>query len=125
MPNLKISNREDIELFTNYCMMSLVKNGMTDYILDGFETLMSENDMYGYYLSDLILFYKSHLIPSLDMDKIYKIVSYLETDPLEKQRFIFYLFNRKMHRDMLFNNLANRGNINMLFFLSDKVEDPT
>jgi hypothetical protein len=79
----------------------------------------------GYYFQNLIIFFRSHLIPNLDMDKIFKIITHLEYDPLEKQRFMLYLFNRKLHRDFLFNNLANRGNMNLLCYLSDKAEEPS
>ncbi len=116
---------EEIELFTNYCMMTLYKNNMIDFLLNDLESLMEEMNLAGYYIQNLIIFFRSHLIPNLDIDKIFKIITHLEYDPLEKQRFILYLFNRKMHREMLFNNLVNRGNMNLLCYLSEKVEDPS
>ena len=121
---LVLQPASEIELFTNYCMMTLYKNHMVDFLLNDLERLMEENQLAGYYIQNLIIFFRSHLIPNLDIDKIFKIITHLEYDPLEKQRFILYLFNRKMHRDMLFNNLANRGNMNLLCYLSDKVEEP-
>lgn len=121
---LKMAPPEDIEIFMNYCMMTLIKNGMQEYITEDLEIIMDEHDLIGYFWKSLVLLFRSQLIPSLEFEKIMRIVSYLEKDPLEKQRFILYLFNRKLYRDMLFNNLANRGNINLLFFLSDKVDDP-
>ena len=121
---LKMAPPEDIEIFMNYCMMTLIKNGMQDYITEDLEIIMDEHDLIGYFWKSLVLLFRSQLIPSLEFEKIMRIVAYLEHDPLEKQRFILYLFNRKLYRDMLFNNLANRGNINLLFFLSDKVDDP-
>jgi hypothetical protein len=125
VPHIKLETPEEVEMLTNYCTMTLFKNGMLEFLLDGMESLMEENGLKTFYLKDLIILYKSHLLPSLDLDKIYKIVRYLEeNDIMEKQRFMLYLFNRKLEREFLFNNLANRGNINLLFYLADKQDDP-
>lgn len=121
---LKMAPPEDIEIFTNYCMMTLIKNGMQEYITDDLEALFDQHDLIGYFWKSLVLLFRSQLIPSLDFETIMRIVAFLEQDPLQKQQFILYLFNRKLYREMLFNNLANRGNINLLFFLSDKVDEP-
>jgi hypothetical protein len=69
--------------------------------------------------------YEARLIPELDMDRIFSLIQYLDSnDKLEKQRFILHLFTRKIYQDQLINNLSRSGHINLMFYMSDKVEQP-
>lgn len=121
---LVLQQPKEIEVFTNYCMMTLFKYGMMKFLLKDLEKLMDENNLTSYYVESLCLFYKSQLIPQLDIEKIAKIINFLEYNPLEKQRFILFLFNKRVQREMLISNLATHGNTNLLFYISDKMEDP-
>lgn len=125
IPFLKIQAKEDIQRMTNYMVVSLYKNGMQDYILGELEELFTQHEILGYYIANLIIMFESRLFLSLELEKLLKIISFLENNPLEKQRFILFLFNKRLHRDILFSNLANRGNINLLFYCCDKVDDPS
>ena len=125
LPFIKIEAESEIEQLVNYCMMTLFKSGLVEFILKDFEKLMEQNSLYSYYIQGLILMYESRLIPNLDMDRIFSIIQYLDDhDKMEKQRFILHLFTIKVYQDQIINNLSRSGHLNLMFYMSDKVETP-
>ena len=126
MPFIRIEPESDIERLTNYCMMTIYKCGLTEFMLKGYEQIMAENNLYNYYSHALVLMYQSQLLPHSNIDKIFTLINYLEKhDPEENKRFVLYLFSKKLYQDQLMNTMTRGRYRNLLFYTSDKVDLPS
>lgn len=126
VPYIKIEPESDIERLTSYCVMTLYKCGLTEFILKDYDAIMQENGLYNYYVSDMVLMYQSQLLPHSNIDRIFSLLNFLEKhDPMENKRFMLYLFSKKLYQDQLMNMMTKANYMNLLFYTSDKVDLPS
>lgn len=86
---------EYVSLMANLSMFILLKAEMGEYIATQLEAVMEGFGFESQYLKNLKLFYEGSLIPILPEEKIKKILVYLESEPVQRNQFLNFIFKRK------------------------------
>lgn len=128
---VKVVNRlssfdpESQKLLFTYMMFSLAKGGLFDFMTGPLELSMTFTGFKDEYYLQLKIFYESQILPFISLEKKNEILKILESEPLKRQQFLFFVFQRRQNSELVLNECLKSDYQDLLVHLVAVHEPPS
>ena len=113
---------ESMEYFTTICVMTLIKAGMEDFLLNGFKKKMVEYSLHGFFYSYIFLLFENKILEKMTKEIVEELIEYYSDEEGYIKRMLICIFQYDEFKVYALNKALDMKLFNLAFYLSENAK---